>query len=309
MLKRIFLKKTILICATLFAIGLLYLIPKEKVYNIKSTSKIEYTNNFKQTVYLLNNTNYLERIKVNTKNKEINAKAKELLEILIDGTGSFKGVIPKHTKINSIKYENNLIKVDFSEELLSINKDMEEKMIEAIVYTLTSIKEIEKVIIYVNGEILTKLPSSKITLPSTLDRSYGINKEYELDNYKNIDHATIYYSSSDGYYVPVTKYYNGEKNKIKVIIDELASSYIYDSNLMSYLNSNTKLLATEQELDTLYLVFNEYIFNDINTKNILEEVAYSISLSIKDSCNIKNVVYIVDDKEIYKTTMKTLENY
>lgn len=315
MLKRMFLKKAILISATLFAITLLYLIPKERIYNLKVNSEVEYIDKsiLTHTIYLLDKNNYLGMTKVVISNNDINIKAKELLEALISNNdklpNGFKGLIPNDTKINSIKYENNLIKVDFSKELFEVKEQDEEKMIEAIVYTLTSIKEIEKVIIYVEGEILTKLPNSKINLPSTLDRNYGINKEYNLENYQDVNHVTIYYSSKDNYYIPVTKYYNGDKNKIKIIIDELASSYIYNTNLMSYLNSNTKLLATEQELDTLFLVFNDYIFNDINTRNILEEVAYSISLSINDSCNIKNVVYMVDNEEIYKTTMKILENY
>lgn len=315
MLKKMFIKKIILISATFFAIGLLYLIPKEKIYSLKPKIETEYIDptTLKHTIYLLDKNNYLGRTKVTISNNAINVKSKELLEALISSNdkipNGFKGIIPSGTKINSIKYENELIKVDFSKNLLEIKEEYEEKMIEAIIYTLTSIPEIKKVIIYVDGDILTKLPHSKINLPSTLDRSYGINKEYDLDNYKDIDNVTIYYSSEDNYYIPVTKYYNGEKNKIKIIIDELASSYIYNSNLMSYLNSNTKLLATEQELDTLFLVFNDYIFNDMNTKNILEEVAYSISLSLKDSCDIQNVVFMVDDKEIYKTTIKLLENY
>lgn len=315
MLKRIFIKKIILICAVFFTIGLLYLVPKEKIYQLKPKIETEYIDErlLKHTIYLLDKNNYLGRTKITISSNEINTKAKELLEALISGSdkipNGFRGIIPSGTKINSLQYENSLIKVEFSKDILEVKKDDEEKMIEGIIYTLTSIKEIKQVIIYVEGSILTKLPNSQITLPSTLDRSYGINKEYSLDSYKDINNVTIYYSSHDNYYIPVTKYYNGDKNKIKIIIDELASSYIYNSDLMSYLNSNTKLLKAEQELDTLFLVFNDYIFNDMNTRNILEEVAYSISLSIKDSCNIENVIYLVDQEEIYKTNVKLLENY
>ena len=57
-------------------------------------------------------------------------------------------------------------------------------MIEAIVYTLTSIDQVDKVIIYVEGDILTKLPKTKINLPSTLDRTFGINKEFDSNQYQ-----------------------------------------------------------------------------------------------------------------------------
>ena len=312
MLKKMFIKKMILIGATLFTISLLYLLPKENKYEFKT--KIEYTNSevLLHPVYLLNKDNLLGRCKIAISDNNIMTKAKELIEALVIGNNKipsgFRGIIPSDTKIKDIKYENNLIKIDFSKELLDVKED-EEKMIEAIVYTLTSIKEIKQVIIYVEGNILTELPNSHIHLPSTLDRKYGINKKYSLDTYKDVSSVTVYYVHKDHYYVPVTKYYNGDQNKIKIIINELASSYIQDNNLMSYLNNNTKLLATEQELDTLFLVFNDYIFNDMYTKNILEEVAYSISLSLKDSLDINNVSFIVDNEEICKTTMELLEKY
>lgn len=317
MLKKICIKKIILVSATLFAISLLYLLPKEEQLEI--ISEVEYIDNTeKSVIYLLNDNNYLCRTKVTISNNVINIKAKELLETLIkDGknenkiTNGFKSIIPSDTKINSINFENNLIKVDFSKELLNVKRDYEEKIIESIIYTLTSIDEIKQVIIYVDGEILTKLPQTGINLPSTLDRSYGINKETDITTYKDVNKVTVYYLSKnedETYYIPVTKYMNDNREKIKIIVDELASSYMYSSNLMSFLNSNIELLAAEKELDTLFLVFNEYIFTDMDTRNILEEVIYTINLSIIDNYDVKEVVYKVNDEEIYKTDLKILEN-
>ena len=47
------------------------------------------------------------------------------------------------------------------------------------------------------------------------------------------------------YYVPVTKINNDNRDKIKIIIDELATSLTYETNLMSFLDSNVKLLDYE----------------------------------------------------------------
>jgi hypothetical protein len=76
---------------------------------------------------------------------------------------------------------------------------------------------------------------------------------------------------------------------------------------MSFLNSNTKLLAVEQAEDNLYLQFNSYIFDDMVEKNILEEVINTISLSIDDNYNVKEVFVYVNNEEIYKTVLKTIE--
>lgn len=321
MLKRICQKRMILSSAVLFALLLLYLIPKEQVQLIEDIpKKIEYVDQMteKSTIYLLDANEMVARTKVVIDaDADIETKARDLLNVLIqNGEGEskvpsgFRALIPSDTKVLSIHYENNVLKVDFSKELLEMKKENEEKVIEAIIYTLTSIEDVKMVILYVEGDILTKLPKTGINLPSTLDRSYGINKEYDIQSYKDVTQVTIYYVgkyNDETYYVPVTKYLNDDRDKIKIIVDELASSNIYTTNLMSFLNSNTKLLATEQEVDSLFLTFNSYIFNDMNARNILEEVIYTISLSVGDNYDVKEVVFNVENQEIYKSVIKTIE--
>lgn len=322
MLKKMSIKKIIVSLSALFALFLIYVIP--------GNSSSDFSGNIKQElIYVdseivandiflmdLNNRLALTSIIVSGDN-DIQNKAKELLGALIIGSESenkipsgFKAIIPRNTKILSIKYENNLIKVDFSKELLDVKKELEEKLVESIVYTLTTIDEIKNVIIYVEGDILSLLPKTKITLPSTLNRNFGINKSYEISDLNDINGVTIYYVSKyndNYYYVPVTKYVNDEREKIKIIIDELASGSLYNTNLMSYLNSNTKLLAVEQAEDNLYLQFNSYIFEDMTEKNVLEEVINTISLSIEDNYEVNQVFFYVNNEEIYKSVLKTIE--
>lgn len=322
MLKKMSIKKIIVAISALFALFLVYIIPNEANENFADNVKQEliYVDQEVTTndIFLMDKNNMLALTSVIVSNDiNIEIKAKELLETLIIGSGSenkipsgFKAILPNETKILSIKYENNLIKVDFSKDLLDVDKDLEEKVIEAIVYTLTSIKDINNVIIYVEGDILSYLPKTKITLPSTLNRNFGINKSYELNALNDINDVTIYYISkynNDYYYVPVTKYINDDRDKIKIVIDELASGTLYNTNLMSFLNSNAKLLAVEKAGDSLYLNFNEYIFNDMVEKNILEEVITTISLSVEDNYNVSEVVFKVDNEEIYKSVLKTIE--
>ena len=69
---------------------------------------------------------------------------------------------------------------------------------------------------------------------------------------------------------------------------------------MSYLNNNTKVLSVNNDNDVLTINFNDAIFNDINEKDILEEVIYTISMSISDNYNINKVIFNVNDEEIYK---------
>lgn len=313
MIKRKIMRKLIVTSSILFAFILVYFIPKDKeLKNVKEELEYNYKDVVKETIYLLDNNNYLGKAEIALSINDTVTMVRELLETLItDGIGEdkipngFTSIIPSDTKINSIELDKGILKVDFSKELLDVKKELEEKVIESIIYTVTEVNEIDKVVIFVDGKILTKLPKSNINLPTTLDRSFGINKKYDITTFKDITPVTIYYinkHNNNTYYVPVTKYINDDREKIEIIIDELTTSPIYTSNLMSYLNSNTKLLKSNIDKDLMSLEFNDYIFNDYEDKKILEEVIYTISLSIYDNYNVREVSFINDSKEVYTSS-------
>jgi len=128
---------------------------------------------------------------------------------------------------------------------------------------------------------------------------------------QDISSYTVYYVSEfndNKYYVSITKYVNGKnQDKIKLIIDELSASPIYETNLMSYLNSNVSLIDYVMEGERLKLNFNDSILNNGTSDRILEEVVYTISLSIQDNYDVKEVSFLVNNEEIYKNSLKTLE--
>ena len=316
MIKKKILRKFLIATSALFALLLVYLIPKEE-NNLDINQELNYIDEVTtHSIYLLDDYSYLGKTKIVINSKDIENKVKELVEILISGgkgenkiPNGFKAILPSETKILSVKYENNLIKIDFSKDLLDISKDLEEKMIEALVYTITSVEDVKNIIIYVEGNILTKLPQTGINLPSTLDRNFGINKTYDFTRTKDINQVTIYYLNKHNdnlYYTPVTKYLNDNRDKIKIIIDELASSNTYNTNLLSYLNSNAKLISASENENILELNFNSYIFSDMDTKDILEEVIYTIGLSVKDNYDVKEVIIKNEDNEIHKMVLKEM---
>ena len=76
---------------------------------------------------------------------------------------------------------------------------------------------------------------------------------------------------------------------------------------MSYVNSNVSLLDYSFDEKTLKLNFNDSILNDTTSNHILEEVIYTISLSMQNNYNVEEVVFLVNNEEIYKNSLKTLE--
>lgn len=308
MLKRKALRKIFISLSCILLIGILYLFP-DKNEPIKTNIT---KNNNTNIIYLLDNNNYVSRVSTILTSTKLEDKIKEIINILTIGSNNyiregFTKVIPKNTKLIGINIENNLVKLNFSKELLNVSLENEEKMIESIVYSITSLDNIKYVSLYVEGNILNKLPKSNKNMNTILDRGIGVNKEFNITNVNNISKTTIYYMSKYNdyyYYVPVTKIDNNDKNKIEIIIKELTGNKLLNTNLISYLNSNTELLSYNETDKTLLLNFNEGILEDINTNNILEEVSYSINLSIKDNYNVDEVLYYVNNKIISTFNLK-----
>lgn len=311
-------KKILVASSLLVVLFMLYLIPTKKEVEFAETNlEYVYPNNL-ETVYLLDSNDYVARVLISASNESSVSKALSLIDALIIGgkkenviPNGFRSIMPSGTKVNDIKLEDGVLIIDFSKDILDIDKKYEDKMIEALTYTLTSINDIDSIKLLVDGEELKKLPNSNKILPTFLDKSYGINKIYEITNVGNIDSYTVYFVNSvndSKYYIPVTKYINDNKqDKIRIIIDELATSFTYQSNLNSFLNENAKLLNYEVIDKQIKLNFNDMIFSDITNNDILEEVIYTICLSINDSIDIDSVVFMANDKEMLRKNISDLK--
>lgn len=318
MIQRMLYKKIAVATSLLLVILMLYLIPSNK-NEIKMEERFEYVYPKEiDTIYLLDSYDKISRTEISVNKDDEIEKVKELMEgLTINGRkqdkipNGFKGLLPIGTKVIDASLKEGILRINLSKEFNNIKINMEEKAIEAITYTLTSIEGVDKIEILVEGEKLEYLPNSKKQLPKYLDKKYGINKEYELTTLGDIDSYTVYYVMNYNemiYYTPVTKYVNKQgEDKVKIIIDELASNLAYQSNLMSYLDNNIKLLDYEIVDNTIKLDFNEAILSDITSGKILEEVKYTIGLSLCDELNVKEVVFIVDDQEISTFSLKSIE--
>ncbi len=306
MLKKSAIRRITTASIALIIASILYFFPSNET--MITPNKTHYIDVLKTPIYLLNKEELVVRTDIAIENNDTLNKIKELITALTINSEkkeyilkNFKQIIPEQTKVLDISLTDGLLKVNFSKEFLTIEKDKEEALIEALIYTLTDIEEVKEIMIFIDGEKLNILPQSKIILPNTLDRNYGINKIYDLNDLKNSSKTTVYFLGKEDdvtYYIPVTKINNTEKNKIEVIIEELKSSPIYETNLISYLASSAELLNYQILENQVNLSFNNYIFDDLNEKNILEEVKYSISLSLKDSIGAKQVNFIVDEEVI-----------
>lgn len=307
MLKRFSVKKILVSLSVLITLLIIYLVPTEPEVEFKQELSYSEENVLVNDIYLIDSYEYVALTNVGIIATSVESQAEEILNILIQGgpgenkiPNGFKAIINSETTINEIIYDNKILKIDLSKELFDTNKEYEIKVLEVLVYSLTSLDKVDGLEIYIDGKKLTELPISKIKLPDILDKTFGINKEYDISNLKDINQVTIYYLNKyndNYYYVPVTKYLNDNREKVSIIIDELSNNK-YHSGLMSFMNTNTELVETMLEADEVILNFNQSIYNDLDNKTILSEVVKTINLSIEANYKIENVVYNVDSEPI-----------
>lgn len=297
---------------------LLLLFPASKEYSLEDDRVVKTSYSTKKNeVFLIDKNGYVARCNVNISAENDEKYATKLIELLIIGgkyeekiPNGFKAILPTDLKINNVSINGSDITIDVSGEIYDLEKKDDELAIEALTFNLTSIEGISNLYINVDGSPLKTFTISGRNVIQPFTKENGVNKIYDVINYKNVNNVTVYYLSkgnNDYYYVPVTKVTNDNRDKIKIIIDELTSSHIYETNLMSFLNYNAKLLSYDITDEVLTLNFNNFLFDDENTKSILEEVIYSISLSVRDNYDVKEVVFNVDGKEITKSVIKNIE--
>lgn len=303
MLKRRALRKIIITTFSLLTVFAICIIPNSlnsKDNFLDTKIDLEYVNNLgTNEIYLLGPNKYLVKTNVLLETDNINTKIRSILDYLTIQKSDklptgLSGIIPMNTKVNNVEIKDSIVTIDFSKELLDVKEELEERLIEAITYSIINIDGVEAITIKVDGNLLTELPKTKKKLPELLNRNFGINKVFDIDNLNSIQKVTLYYLdkiSNQNYYVPVTKYLNDDREKINIIIDNLSSNYIYESSLVSLLNQNTELINYEIEDEIMTLNFNNSIFT---YDKILEEVTYTIKESVCSTYQVKSVILEVE---------------
>ena len=306
MLKSKAIRKIFITTLSLFIFLFVYSLPTlDDSYVLRTNLEIESTTGLAtDNIYLLNEDGYLVKSRVLLEGTTLEDKIKEILEQLIisDDNHFPKGLfayIPKNTKVLNVLCGEGKVTVDFSSQFLDMGVHEEKQIISGIVFSILDLDDIEEVIILVEGTVLSEYPNTKEKLSSPLNKNIGINQEYELTSREDVSKVVIYYLSRinyEMYYVPVTKYLNDASDKIKIIIDELSTSYIYEPNLMSFLHSKVELLDYYEQENVLFLNFNKFLFD--SEDKVLEEVLYSISYSVFDNYDVSMVMFEVDNQYV-----------
>lgn len=241
-------------------------------------------------IYIKDQNGYVARTNII---KKENSDIEYIIDILTKNSknenyipSNFEALIPANTKLLDYSLNEKVLKLNFSKEFLLVKENDEEKMIESLIYSLCELESVDKILIYVENEKLNELPNSKVKLPVSLDKSYGINKVYDIKSFKNITKTIIYYTSKTEnitYYIPITKITNDDENAVEIIVNELKTSPIYESNLISFLNASYELKNYEIMENNVNMSFDNKMLLNLSDESITEKVKYTLALSIRDT--------------------------
>lgn len=294
MIKNIAFKKFIVATLALIFAMLIYYFPSLKD---NSVTPIIIENNETVNLYVLNQNNLLTQVNMPISIKEDEIKYKISLLTIDSITAAllpinFKGVIPQEVKLIDYSINNQILILNFSNELLNINNI--NQVIEALTYSFIDNKDILGITIKVNSNTLKENPNNNETIPNIITKEYGINKKYNITSSKNLTKTTVYYQSiinDEKYYIPITSYTNNNKEKLEIIVDELSKTPIYEDNLISYLTASLELKEYEINEDSINLSFKNNLLYSFSDDTIEEEIIYTLSNSLIDTYKI-NDIYI-----------------
>lgn len=245
------------------------------------------------SIYTLNKDSYISKTNVYvSKFLTLEDKIKEKIEIMIEENNKnallpsyFKPILPKNTKIEKVKLEENIAKLYFSKEFNNVTKEQSEKMIEAIVYTILD-EEILGLEIYVENEMLKYAPNTKKELPTLLTKDFGINKVYEISSTDDIVKIVMSYYSENNetyYEIPITKYVNDKREKIEIILEELKQ--VHPKNFITYIE-NVNILSYKVEDEIIKLKIDKELSNE--EKKVLSKAVFNNYEVEKIELTIKN---------------------
>ena len=234
--------------------------------------------------------------------------AKQALEYLVvDGPvtnmipNGFRAVLPAGTEVLSVDIKDGKAIADFSKEFNEYHKDDEQKIVQAVTWTLTQFDSVENIELRVNGQSLKEMPVNGMALnPEGLTRESGINIDTEdAVDVANTRPLTVYYMAQeeeDFYYVPVTKRVsNAEGDNIMAAVEELVEGPSHSSELVSEFLPDAQLLEEPIVQDgKVTLNFNKSILGSFEDKMISESLLNALVLSLTEQPGIKSVAVKVD---------------
>lgn len=270
---------------------------KEKAENDKKSAGTE--------LYFLTDTGYV--VPYTLKIPVEGGIAKQALRFMVKGGPAeallpkgFMALLPKGTQVKGLNIQDGIATVDFSKEFLNYPEDQEEKVVNAVTWTLTGFANVEKVNIWVDGKSLSELPKQK-TPAQNLSRNRGINLEVaEGVEIHRAMPVTLYFlgqnPDNEVYYVPVTRMINRHPDVALRTLQELIRGPKHQSGLSGAFDHGTAINKVQVQGKWVVADLGEQLLEYSSDHKASKDAIQTLVLSLTENTKLDGVKLTVNGK-------------
>ncbi|MFG6148345.1 GerMN domain-containing protein [Halobacillus sp. B23F22_1] len=215
----------------------------------------------------------------------------------------FQAVLPAGTQIQGVNLKDDgIMIVDVSQEFEEYEAEDEEKILQAMTYTLTQFDGVDRIKLWINGHEQETMPVSGTPISKGVSRSDGINhQESSVNDLVNSEPVTVYYpSQQDGqeaYQVPVTTRVTSEDDLYTSVVKSLLNGPELGTSLLQPFNAGAEVVDAELSEGVLTVSFNEAMLTGEETKALSEEALTSLVMSLTNLPDVESVQVKVEGVE------------
>ncbi|UOR12118.1 GerMN domain-containing protein [Halobacillus amylolyticus] len=236
--------------------------------------------------------------------------ATQSLEYLVKGgpisnllpTG-FEAVLPAGTQILGMNLKDNgTMVVDVSNEFKNYQPSEEQKILEAMTYTVTQFDNVDRMKLWINGHELKEMPVSGTPISGGVSRSDGINVQVGGNtDVVNSKAVTVYYPSQQSgqevYQVPVTTRVSTEGELYTSLVQTLLEGPELGSSLQQPFNGEAEVTSAELTDGVLSVTFSEGLLNGQEPNAVAEPALASLVMSLTNMKEVEAVEVKVEGVE------------
>lgn len=211
---------------------------------LPASAEAETGNTFTASLFALDGDGYVAPISVKLPFDTTEVAKKTLQYMVKGGPGDellpegFTALLPEGTEVVSLDIDSaaKTATIDFNEEFLAYEPDEERRILEGLVWAMTSYPSVEYVQLWVDGKPLKEMPVLGTPLDAPLSRKFGINVERASGvEFTRSTPVTLYFlnETADGftYYVPVTRLIGLTEDPAAAAVAELVRGPLAESRL------------------------------------------------------------------------------
>ncbi|WP_062513898.1 GerMN domain-containing protein [Halobacillus sp. KGW1] len=214
----------------------------------------------------------------------------------------FQAVLPAGTEILGVNaQEDGTLVVDVSEDFKNYEAQDEEKILQAMTYTLTQFEGVDRIKLWVNGHELTEMPVNGTPISEGVSRSDGINNHIGVNtDIMNSEAVTVYFPAQNGdqvYHVPVTTRIEKNDDDYAAMVQALLNGPELGTSLMNPFNDGAEMVSSKLSNGVLAVSFNEKLLSGEDNPSLSDEALASLVMSLTELKDVESVEVHVDGAE------------